>query len=216
MYRIDLHTHSVKSLDGGLTLEDYRQALDAHRLDYIAITDHNEISFAQMAREKLGSRIIVGEEVMTSQGEIIGLYLTKKVEPGLTARQTAAAIKKQNGLVYIPHPFEKVRSGIQRPALDGIAQEVDIIEVYNGRAISGRAGKKALEWARLHGASIAASSDAHGRAGWTRTYSWIDGAAEKETLIQALSAPELSRRRVGPLGRLYPKANRYGMNRKSK
>ncbi len=216
MYKIDLHTHSTESPDGGLKLKDYQQVLDATLLDYIAITDHNEIVFAQAAQKHLGNRIIVGEEVMTSEGEIIGLYLTKKVNPGLNAKQTVADIKKQGGLVYIPHPFEKVRSGIQQTALDGIAKQVDIIEVYNGRALSKTAGKKALAWARLHDVSIAASSDAHGRIGWTRTYTQIASPAKKQTLVQALSKPQLSRLRVSPLGRLYPKANRYIINRKPK
>src|SRR5476649_2676258 len=102
MYKIDLHTHSIASPDGSITLEDYRSILNSGRLDMVAITDHNTIGFAMATKKTLGVRIIVGEEIKCLEGEIIGLFLSKPVEPGRPYTQTIEDIKDQGGLVYIP------------------------------------------------------------------------------------------------------------------
>src|SRR5476651_1259911 len=120
MFKIDLHTHSEASPDGSLKLTDYQKMLIQGRLSYIAITDHNTIEFALQAHAELGEHIIVGEEIKAIQGEIIGLFLTKPIPPGLTARKTCDLILDQGGLIYIPHPFEKVRSGVSATTLQQI------------------------------------------------------------------------------------------------
>jgi predicted metal-dependent phosphoesterase TrpH len=74
MYKIDLHTHSSASSDGGITADQYSKIISQNILDYVAITDHNKVSFAMKLSEELGDKIIVGEEIMTSEGEIIGLF----------------------------------------------------------------------------------------------------------------------------------------------
>ncbi len=88
MLNVDLHTHSVASPDGGITLKQYRHILEIGILDCIAITDHNQIDFATHARQKLGERIIIGEEIMTTLGEIIGLFLEQPVRAGMTPEDT--------------------------------------------------------------------------------------------------------------------------------
>lgn len=105
-YKIDLHTHSIISHDGGLTAQQYTKLIESKMLDYIAITDHNETQFARIMQQKLGSKIIIGEEIATTEGEIIGLHLKQTIPKGMTPEETVRAIKQQNGLVYIPHPFE--------------------------------------------------------------------------------------------------------------
>ncbi|MCA9330415.1 PHP domain-containing protein, partial [Candidatus Saccharibacteria bacterium] len=112
MYKVDLHTHSQASPDGGITAEQYAHVLSTGLLDMIAITDHNSIAYAQEVQKQLGDKIIVGEEIMTNDGEIVGLFLTQVIEPGLSAQETCRRIKAQHGLVYIPHPFETVRKGL--------------------------------------------------------------------------------------------------------
>lgn len=206
-YKVDLHTHSTGSPDGGLTKRHYQFFLDNNLLDYIAITDHNRIDIAQQYQAELGGRIIVGEEVMTSEGELIGLHLSKLVEPGQTALATAEAIKAQGGLVYVPHPFETVRSGISEKTLEQIAAQVDIIEGYNGRAIFQNRGALARKWAAKLGVPIAASSDAHGRTGWGYTYSLLDAAPSRASLVSLLKTASYSKGMVG-IGVIYPKLNR--------
>lgn len=206
--RIDLHTHSYGSPDGCLTAQDYRAALK--QLDYIAITDHGTVETAQQIKKELGKqgvRIIIGEEIKTTDGEIIGLYLAKSIPEGMSPLETVRAIRAQGGLVYIPHPFETVRSGISETGLAGIIEQVDIIETHNGRAIFQNKGSLAEEWAARYHLAAAASSDAHGRHGWGKTYSILKDAPTKTSLIDLLKGASYSKKSVG-LGILYPKVNR--------
>lgn len=204
MFTIDLHTHSQASPDGALTLADYERS----PLDFIAITDHDRIDFALKAQAKLGNKIIVGEEITTSDGELIGLFLAQAIPPGLTAAQTIAAIKKQGGLVYVPHPFETVRKGVQKATLDAIAKDVDIIETHNGRAIFQNYGCHARAWVKEHKVAAASSSDAHGPYGWNRTYSYIAGRPIADTLPDLLRKTKKRLNGTVGLGILYPKINR--------
>lgn len=212
--RIDLHTHSVASPDGSLTEAGYRKMLDTGRLDTIAVTDHNTISFARELHQKLGDRIIIGEEITTSDGEIIGLYLKQAVSAGMSAVQTVAAIKKQGGLVYVPHPFETVRKGISVEVLDSIAKEVDIVEIHNGRAVFQNKSKLATAWAAKHHVPGAASSDAHGWHGWGKTYSIVPSAPNKTTIAKLLAQATYKVGLSGLRGVLYPKLNRIRRRRR--
>lgn len=208
MLKVDLHTHSLASPDGSLQLADYQSVLDRGLLDYIAVTDHNTIEFALKAKEKLGDKIIIGEEITAREGEIVGLYLTTTIPAGLSAAETADLIHKQGGLVYIPHPFETVRKGLPLEALEGIASVVDIVEVHNGRAIFQDKSTRAIDWAKLYQLPGAASSDAHGRHGWGKTYSEIKGEPTKEMLAEQLYHATYQVASPGVRGVLYPKLNR--------
>lgn len=214
-YKADFHTHSVASPDGSLGLEHYRRMLQKGGLDFIAVTDHNTVEMAKQIQAELGERIIVGEEITTQQGEIIGLYLSKTIPPLLTALETVEAIQEQGGLVYIPHPFETVRKGISIETLQGIAKNVDIIEVHNGRAIFQNFTAKALDWAEEHGIPGAASSDAHGFSGWGRTYTVLGQTPTRQNLITLLKKATHKRAFPGIYGMLYPKINRIQKRRKN-
>lgn len=207
--KIDLHTHSVASPDGALTVDNYRRMLDSGRLDYIAITDHNTVEYAQRVQAELGRQIIVGEEIMTTEGEIIGLYLKETIPRGMLPTQAVAAIRQQGGLVCIPHPFETVRSGITKEALDEIAKDVDIVEVHNGRAIFQNQSKRAYAWAALHDCCGVASSDSHGFSGWGKTYTVIKKAPTKQTLLDLLQDSHYATAFPGVHAVLYPKLNRF-------
>ncbi len=209
-YKLDLHTHSYGSRDGSLQVKDYRFFLQNGLLDHIAITDHNCIETAltiQKELAELGKRIIVGEEIMTTQGELVGLFLSKLIPAGLTPLETSRLIHAQGGLVYVPHAFETVRSGLSAPALNEIAQDIDIVETFNGRAVFQNRSKVASLWAKQNARSAAASSDAHGRFGWGYTYSVVEAVPDHENLPRLLSAATYSKQYVG-WGILYPKFNR--------
>lgn len=212
--KVDLHTHSTASPDGSLTEEHYRRMLTSGQLDYVAVTDHNTISFAEALKRKLGARIIVGEEINTLDGEMIGLYLKKKVQPGMTAAETAMAIRRQGGLIYIPHPFETVRKGLQLDTLMLLKDFVDIIEIDNGRAVFQNKSKLASEWAVMHQVAGAASSDAHGWHGWGKTYSIIKTAPTQASLTDLLAAARYKVGHPGLRGVLYPKFNRIRRRRR--
>lgn len=207
MFKLDLHTHSTASPDGALKLEDYRKILLSGKLNGVAITDHNRIDFAVQAQAELGDNIIVGEEITALEGELIGLYLSEVIPAGLSALETTQRIHRQGGLVYVPHPFETVRKGISLETLDTIADQVDIVETYNGRSMQNRAGQ-AAQWAGEHYIAGAASSDAHGHHGWGNTYTTIASAPTRETLVALLTDATYNTKSTGLIGRLYPKLSR--------
>lgn len=208
-FRVDLHVHSVGSPDGSLNAAQIARMFKTEALHCVAITDHDTIQSALELQKQLGpERIIVGEEITTAEGEIIGLFLRQAVAPGLSAAETVRQIKEQGGLVYIPHPFETVRKGIMPDALNAIAGQVDIVEVYNGRAVFQDRGAEAKVWATAHDRAMAAGSDAHGHGGWGRTCSILEAMPTQKTLVPLLRTATLAHNRVGLRGILYPKFNR--------
>lgn len=208
MLRIDLHTHSQDSPDGSITSEQYVHIFENGILDYIAITDHDSIKFATNLQKSLGDKIIVGEEITTSQGEIIGLFLNEVIRPGMSAADTVKAIKSQRGLVYIPHPFETVRKGISKQTLESIIDDVDIIETYNGRAFFQNKGPEAATMARISNIPGTASSDAHGMKGLGTAYANIEKEPTAANLPKQLQTAKLSMQRPPLKTLLYPKINR--------
>lgn len=108
------------------------------RVGCVAITDHNEVSGAIAFKpylEARGVRVIVGEEIFTSEGEVIGLFLNERVEPGMTPEATVAKIREQGGVVYVPHPYDEKRrrTVLSADAQRRLASEFDCMEVHNGR-----------------------------------------------------------------------------------
>jgi predicted metal-dependent phosphoesterase TrpH len=205
MYKVDLHTHSVASPDGGVTLDQYAQVLSNGKLDVIAITDHNTINFAVHAQKKLGDRIIVGEEIMTTMGEIIGLYLKESIRPGLSPLETVKQIKDQGGLVYIPHPFESVRKGLHPSVMEELIDYLDIVEVCNGRAFLQNRSAQTVLWTKLNHVIGAASSDAHGVRGLGKTYTSIKQLPGQGDLVKTLAHGVPVTDRPGLRSLLYPK-----------
>ncbi len=205
MYKLDLHTHSTTSSDGGITHAQYKKVLESGVLDYIAITDHNSVSFALTLQSELGDKIIVGEEIMTTEGEIIGLYLKSVVPAGLSPIDAIKAIREQDGVVYIPHPFETVRKGLHPEILEAISDEIDIIEVCNGRAFAQNRSDQTVVWAKLNYKPGAASSDAHGIHGLGKTYNIVSEPPTRENIISLITSgtPITERPKVRAL--LYPK-----------
>lgn len=207
-FKVDLHTHSVISPDGGITALQYQKALDAGLVDAVAVTDHNRIDFAVQLQQSLGERIIVGEEIMTTHGEIIGLYLTRPVQPGLSPMDTVKQIKDQHGLVYIPHPFESVRKGLHPTAMEELSDFIDIVEVCNGRAFFQNKSEQTVVWTRLNNKLGAASSDAHGVRGLGKTYTSMPALPTKANLLKLLSSSVPITDRPGMRSLLYPKYHR--------
>lgn len=177
MIKIDLHTHSTDSHDGGLKEKDYKKLIDSSQLDLIAITDHGSIEMAKQLSRKpmLKEHILVGQELMTDRGELIGLFLKKKIDDGLTLRDTVDAIRKQKGFIIVPHPLDKRRSSLKLDDMDEIASDIDAVEVLNGRALT-QTTKELRHWARQNGCALIASSDAHSYSGAGRTYTMVSSA----------------------------------------
>lgn len=208
MFRVDLHTHSSASHDGGITEAQYMQLVGEDTLDYIAVTDHDTISMATHLHKTLGDKIIVGQEITTDDGEIIGLFLKEEVQANLPIKKAAEEVKRQGGLVYIPHPFETFRKGVSKKSLDQIDEFVDIVEAYNGRAFFQNKGPEATVWARLNSKPIAASSDAHGIKGIGNAYTTVKEPPNKHNLVQLLEVGYMNTNRPPIRSLLYPKVHR--------
>ena len=158
MPRVDLHVHTVCSGDAVNRLCHIATALK--KVDAVAICDHNEIACALKARRLLGPRVIVGTEIDTGEGELLGLFLSDRVAAGLGLRRTADAIRSQGGLVIAPHPFDTRRKGAG-VALIRILDALDAVEVLNARTAGAAASTQALRFAEEHGLAAVAGSDAH-------------------------------------------------------
>ncbi|MCU0484315.1 MAG: PHP domain-containing protein, partial [Chloroflexi bacterium] len=133
-------------------------------LTHVAVTDHDRIDGALEARElaPAGLTVLVGEEVKTTEGDLICVFLAEAIPPGLSPAEAIAAAREQGALVGIPHPFDQYRGSLARSAgLEAIAPLVDWVEVHNARIMVGDGNERALEFARATGLPGVAVSDAH-------------------------------------------------------
>jgi predicted metal-dependent phosphoesterase TrpH/glycosyltransferase involved in cell wall biosynthesis len=191
----DLHMHTSHSYDCATDPE----ALVDHCIDQglgaIAITDHNEVSGA-LAAAALGRPItvIVGEEVKTSQGEVIGLFLKERIEPGLDMGETIAAIQEQGGLVYMPHPFDRLHTIPDAATLLRHLDQIDILEVYNSRLLFDSFNDDALRFASKYNLIQAAGSDAHVLPGIGTAINRIPAFDGPEEFLLAMRQSEILRR----------------------
>ncbi len=161
---VDLHMHTDHSYDCATPVEVLLAEARARGLGAIAVTDHNEVSGALDAREKAppGLKVIVAEEVKTAeQGEVIGLFIEEKIPRGMTLGETIAEIKRQGGLVYVPHPFDRLHSVPDYEHLVDVLDEVDAIEVFNPRVAISEFNDEAVRFAAKYRIPAGAGSDAH-------------------------------------------------------
>jgi predicted metal-dependent phosphoesterase TrpH len=161
--RIDMHSHTYLSPDSNAQFQDIIRAVERRGLDSLAVTDHNRIGGALRLREIAPFQIVVGEEVKTTEGEIIGLFLHEEIPAGLSPEETVARIHGQGGVVYVPHPFDRVRRGshLTWPALQRLLGQIDVVEVINSRTTLPWDNQKAERFCALHGLRRGAGSDAH-------------------------------------------------------
>ena len=162
---IDLHCHTSASFDSLASPGDVVRAAARRGLTHLAVTDHDRIDGALRARDAApdGLTIIIGEEVTTSDGDLIAAFLERAVPPGLTALDAIEAIRDQRGLVGIPHPFDRSRGYGRTSGADlaDIAARVDWLEAHNARVVGDSANDQAAIFAREHGLPGVRASDSH-------------------------------------------------------
>jgi glycosyltransferase involved in cell wall biosynthesis len=162
---VDLHMHTDHSYDCATPVEVLLAEARAKGLGAIAVTEHNEISGALAAAElagKAGIKVIVGEEIKTAeQGEVIGLFIREKIPRGLTLQQTISEIKRQGGLVYVPHPFDRMHSVPDYKHLLDVIDDVDVLEIFNPRVAISEYNEEAVRFAAKYRIIAGAGSDAH-------------------------------------------------------
>lgn len=196
----ELHCHSSFSKDCLMRPETLLALCRKRGIERIAITDHNAIEGAQIAAEIDPIRVIVSEEIMTTQGELLAYYVKQRIPAGLPPMEAIAQLRDQGAVISVAHPFDAIRSGAwEFEQLTAILAEVDAIEVFNGRAWSQSANRKAAMLAEEHNLLQTAGSDAHGYMEVGRTYLELTPFAGPDEFRLALSQAKIRRYRSSPL-----------------
>jgi len=160
MLRVDLHLHSNYSHDGRSSLQQLIDRARECRLDRIALTDHNTIDGALSLVRMEPELAIAGEEIKTREGEIIGLFMTSRVQPYLAPEEAMDLIHQMDGLTYIPHPLDRHRADFRPERMVELAGRIDIIETYNPWC-EAAANRAAAQLADELGKATATGSDSH-------------------------------------------------------
>jgi predicted metal-dependent phosphoesterase TrpH/glycosyltransferase involved in cell wall biosynthesis len=199
LIEVDLHMHTDHSPDCATPVEVLLQTARDRGLGAIAITDHNEISGALAAREvaeEMGDlKVIIAEEVKTAeQGEVIGLFLERKIERGMTMAETIAEIRRQGGLVYVPHPFDRLHSVPDYEHLLEIVEQIDILEVFNPRVAFSAFNEEAERFARKYRIVPGAGSDSHVAQGLGSVRVRIHDFEGAQEFLEAMRDADITRK----------------------
>lgn len=186
--KFDLHMHTFRSSDCLSSYDAILAAVQRRGLDGIAVTDHNTIRGALELRERAPFPVIVGEEVATAEGDVIGYFIEEEIPRGLSVEETIARIHAQGGLVAIPHPLDSLRgsSSIGREVLLRVIEQVDIIEGFNARCLRQHDNEEAQAIARQYGKPVSAGSDAHHPSEIGNGYVEIPPFNSPQTFLEAL------------------------------
>lgn len=162
MLTVEFHCHTNASKDSLTRPEDLVKAARGKRLDRLVITDHNSIAGALAAQKLDPELVIVGEEIMTTKGEILAAYVKEEIPADLTPFETIQRLKKQGAFISVSHPFDEMRKGgWKENDLLEIIPFVDAIEIFNSRCMDPRFNQRAQAFAKQHGLAGTVGSDAH-------------------------------------------------------
>ena len=162
MLRVEFHSHTHASKDSLTTPADLVAAARRKGIDRLIITDHNTIAGARMAQALDPELVIVGEEIMTTRGEILASFVTEEIPPLLSPNETIRRLKDQGAFISVSHPFDRLRSGAWREEdLLEILPQVDAIEVYNSRCMFPGFNRETRKFAEKHNIPGTVGSDAH-------------------------------------------------------
>lgn len=186
--KCELHCHTSYSWDCAVSVKQVIDYAIKKEIDVLAITDHNEINGAFEAQRLAPSQlqIIIGEEITTKEGHMIGLFLKEKIEPHQSAAATIAEIKRQGGIVLVPHAFDRLRGGLGYRTLLEVKDQIDFLEVFNARMLFAADNVKALEFAKEHKLASYVGSDSHTPSEYGNAISTISAFATQEEFVVAL------------------------------
>lgn len=188
MFKADLHIHTEYSLDCNTPLEKIIERCLELGINCIAIADHGTAEGALKMQGMAPFTVIVAEEILTPDGEIMGMFLSETIPSGLSIEETIARIRAQNGLVCIPHPFDTIRgSALGGKVAEQIVEQIDILEVFNSRSPLLRSSAKSLEFAEKYGIVKSAGSDAHTIAEIGHAYVEMPEFNGRDDFLQALA-----------------------------
>ena len=200
MLKADLHVHTKYSLDCNTPLEKIVSRCLEIGINCIAICDHGTAEGALRMKAIAPFTVIVAEEIMTPHGEIMGMFLKQTIPSWLAVKEAIAQIRAQGGLVCIPHPFDRLRrSALNNNIIEEIAEEIDIIEVFNSRSLLPQDSAKALAFAEKYDLARSAGSDAHTPGEIGRTYIEMPEFKGKNDFLEALKKGRISGHMTNPL-----------------
>lgn len=192
MLNVEFHCHTIYSKDSLTTLEALLSASQRKNVDRLVITDHNTIEGACKAQQMAPERVIVGEEIMTRDGELLAAYVSEEVPKGLDPLDAIARLRAQGAFISVSHPFDLVRSGHWKYAdLLAILPLVDAIETYNARCLWSGFNRRAQVFARQHGLAGTAGSDAHAASEVGNATLYLPDFQDSESLKAAIRHGQL-------------------------
>lgn len=192
--RCVIHCHTEYSKDSSWRLPAIVAACQRHHIDVIAITDHDTISGAQALQQiaPANLQVIIGQEISTLQGDLVGLYLTTKIEPHQSIQTTIAEIHRQGGLVVLPHPFDRVRrKAVGKQVATAIKNEIDLIETFNARCVLSADNVTAAQFADEHGLATTAAADAHFASELTNAICLLEQCNTAQTFLTSMQQTRL-------------------------
>lgn len=190
MIKVDLHVHTCYSPDAETTFQELESRCCEVGLQAIAISDHGTVEGAlDFIKTHPSVDVIVAEEILTPHGEIMGMFLKETIPSGNSVDWTIKAIREQDGLICIPHPFDPVRSSaldtrILKELVE--SQQIDIIEVMNARYMFKSSARNALKFAEQHGLPKSAGSDSHSKSEIGSVYLEMPSFSNKTEFLEGL------------------------------
>lgn len=194
--KLAIHLHTHYSHDGNLAPGALVVAARRAGMDCIAITDHDEIEGAREAQAQGGIRVIIGEEISSADGHLIGLFLQRRIPPGLSGKQTIDEIHSQGGVALAPHPFCTLCDHSLHDAVRRLAPAIDAVEVFNAQNPLPWQDRRAAAFARQAGLPAYAGMDAHLRY-LPGTYQLMPDFTDSATFLRSLAHAELATAGVG-------------------
>ncbi|MFH1031691.1 MAG: PHP domain-containing protein [Chloroflexota bacterium] len=200
MLKADFHIHTKYSMDCEMPLETIINRCKETGINCIAIADHGNIDGAMELQKMAPFKVIIAEEILTPYGEIMGMFLKEGIPSNITVEEAISRIKAQDALVCLPHPFDKLRGiRLENHKLDNIANQIDVIEVFNARSPLPQDAAKAQAFARKYNIPETIGSDAHTPNEIGNTYIEILKFDGKDDFLQVLKQGKVHKRISNPL-----------------
>jgi predicted metal-dependent phosphoesterase TrpH len=203
LFKADLHIHTKYSQDSTTALEQIVRTCQRKKINCIAIADHGAIKGALQMQSIAPFYVIVAEEILTTRGEIMGMFLKELIPNGLSLEESIRRIKDQNGLFCAQHPFDKFRSdALKADTMDEIADQIDLVEVFNARNPLITSSHQARQFAEAHHLPGSAGSDAHAAYEIGNAYIEMPEFKGREDFLPALAQGKVFGHQASPLTHL--------------
>ena len=198
MLKADLHIHTKYSMDCRTPLDKIISRCEELGINCIVIADHGTAEGGLEMQKIAPFKVIVAEEILTTEGEIMGMFLKETIPSGITPQEAVKRIREQGGLVNIPHPFETIRgSALRDKVIDEIVKDIDLMEIMNSRSPFPISNNRARRYAAKHGIPGSAGSDAHSVNEIGHSYMEIPDFNNKEEFLKAVAQGKIHGKRSG-------------------